>query len=159
MAATGALLDTFSKGNAMGATNALVTSALVVHKVTLVALPVEGGARLTLGGAAEPAGLLYQWVRQDLLNLSTEVLGEVAGFSGKEKIILYDDRLEWSGQTNMDNVMLDELEGMFVDEGWMNSTLTVQGRGGKVLALGKMDGRKARKFMSVVEEKTGLSFG
>lgn len=157
-AATGALLDTFSKGNAMGATNAMVTAALVVHKTTLVALPDDEGARLTLGGAAELAALLYQWVRQDLLNFSTEVLAEVSGFNGKQKLIFYSDRLELSGQTNMDTVMLDKLEGISVDEGWMNSTLTVHSREGKVLALEKMDGRKAQKFKTAVEERMGFSF-
>jgi hypothetical protein len=157
----GGAIDVFSKGNAFGATQSMLLAFLAMGKTTLVALPSDsGGTRLLLGGDTGLTGTLNEWVRRDLLGLSTQLLGEVSDVSGKDKLALYDDRLELDREDrlgdkiDMVTIMLDQVKGVYVNKGWLNATLTVHGSDRRI-ELEKVPERKAEEFKELVRQRIG----
>jgi hypothetical protein len=147
-----ALDSALGREKGVGAGQLMQTQALLEFKTTLVALPADGGgARLSLGGIPATTEILHEWIKRDLLNLSAELLDKIS--SGKQMLTVYSDRVELTQESGTETIMLDQIEDISLEQGWVNATLGVRSRDGRVLSLEKLDGRKAKNIHALIEER------
>jgi hypothetical protein len=146
-----ALDSAFSREKGVGSGQLLQTQALLVVKTTLVVFPTDsGGTRLLLGGTGEAAKLLYDWIRRELLNLSTQLLDAFS--SGKQQVAVYNDRLELARETGTEDIMFDQVASLSVDQGWVSSTLTIETQDGQTIKLDKLERHRVQEIQSLIEE-------